>query len=132
MHLNGKMAAGALGVVTTLLVYSLLFNFLSPINLSFFADHFNNHSLFNGYDKTFVNNADWLVKQTYNALGNFGHGKHTLAVTFIYTFLYKRVKIHSKSSTRRHQSKALGQIIMICLLLSGDIIPVPVHTTPNQ
>ncbi len=39
----GKMAAGALGVVTTLLVYSLLFNFLSPINLSFFADHFNNH-----------------------------------------------------------------------------------------
>ncbi len=72
----GKMAAGALGVVTTLFVYSLLFNFLSPINLSFFADHFNNHSLFNGYETTFVNNADWLVKQTYNALGNFGHGKH--------------------------------------------------------
>ncbi len=79
----GKMAAGALGVVTALLVYSLLFNFLSPINFSFFADHFNNHSLFNKYEKTFVNNADWLVKQTYNALGNFGHGKHTLAVTFI-------------------------------------------------
>ncbi len=119
------MAAGALGVVTTLFVYSLLFNFLSPINLSFFADHFNNHSLFNGYEKTCVNNADWLVKQTYNALGNFGHGKHTLAVTFIYPSLYKRVKIHSKSSTRRHQSKALGQIIMICLLLSGDIHPCP-------
>ncbi len=119
------MVAGALGVVTTLLVYSLLFNFLSPINLSFFADHFNNHSLFNGYEKTFVNNADWLVKQTYNALGNFGHGKHTLAVTFIYPSLYKRVKIHSKSSTRRHQSKALGLIIMICLLLSGDIHPCP-------
>ncbi len=119
------MAAGALGVVTALLVYSLLFNFLSPINLSFFADHFNNHSLFNRYEKTFVNNADWLVKQTYNALGNFRHGKHTLAVTFIYPSLYKRVKIHSKSSTRRHQSKALGLIIMICLLLSGDIHPCP-------
>ncbi len=117
------MVAGALGVVTALLVYNLLFNFLSPINLSFFADHFNNHSLFNRYEKTFVNNADWLVKQTYNALGNLGHGKHTLAVTFIYPSLYKRVKIHSKSSTRRHQSEALGLIIMSCLLLSGDIHP---------
>ncbi len=121
------MAAGALGVVTTLLVYSLLFNFLrSPINLVFLRIILITiHSLFNGYDKTFFNNADWLVKQTYNALGNFGHGKHTLALTFIYPSLYKRVKIHSKSSTRRHQSKALGQIIMICLLLSGDIHPCP-------
>ncbi len=117
------MAAGALGVVTALLVYSLLFNFLSPINFSFFADHFNNHSLFNKYEKTFVNNADWLVKQTFNALGNFGHGKHTLAVTFIYPSLYKRVKIHSKSSTRRHQSKALVQVE-----LSFIVIPLHVGT----
>ncbi len=29
------MAAGALGAVTALLVYSLFFNFLSPINFSF-------------------------------------------------------------------------------------------------
>ncbi len=65
------MAAGALGVVTTLLVYSLLFNFLSPINLSFFADHFNNPSLFNGYDKTFVLNKHtmpWEISDMGNTL----------------------------------------------------------------
>jgi len=35
------------------------------------------------------------------------------------------VKKRSKSVTRRHQSEALGLIIMICLLLSGDIHPCP-------
>lgn len=83
------MAAGALGVVIALLVYSLLFNFRSPVNSIFLSDHFNNHSLHHVYEKTFVNNANRLAKQTHNASGNFGHGKHVLAITFIYTSLYK-------------------------------------------
>lgn len=80
--------------------------------------------------KIFVNNADWLIKQTYSALGNFGHGKHILAVTFIYPSLYTRVKKHSKSVTRHHQSEALGLIIMICSLLSGATLSLTGNSKP--
>lgn len=47
----------ALGVISAFLVYSLLFNFLSPVYLNFFASLASHYSPFNGYEKIFVNNA---------------------------------------------------------------------------
>lgn len=121
MH-DGMMAAGTAGVVTALLVYSLFFNLLCPVDFNLFAEHSANY---NAQSKKLVNIADRLIKQIHNISGNFGLGKHIVAVTFIFPFLHNRVKSQTKSSTRLYQNEALGLIIMICLLLSGDVHPCP-------
>ncbi len=64
-------------------------------------------------------------------MGNFGYGKHALALTFIYPSLYNRMKKHTKPPAMLRYSDAL--IIRICLLLSGDIHPCPgpLHVGPE-
>lgn len=117
------MVAGALGGATALLIYSLLINFLSPGYFISASIHTDDQSSFNRFEKILVNHSNRSTQQTNNVMGNFGHGKHVLVVTFIHPSLYKRVKKHSKPTTRLQQREAL--IITICLLLSGDIHPCP-------
>lgn len=117
-----KMAVGREGVVTALLIYGLLVIFLRPFNTNLFP---------NFYGKTYANNADLLSQKTNQAVGNFGYGKHALALTFICSSLYNRMTKHTKPPTMLQHSDAL--IITICLLLSGDIHPCPgkLHAGPE-
>ena len=98
------------GVVTAFLIYALLSNFLRPVDI-------------NPLQNIYANNADLLHQQTNQNHGNFGHGKHTRAVSLILPSLYNRLKKNTKPPTRLQQSNAL--FITICLLLSGDIHPCP-------
>lgn len=127
------MAAGRTGAITTLLVYGLFFNFVRPNNINSLKKPVGINPLpsFYRYGK-YANNADLLGQQTNNGMANFGYGKHTLTVRFIFPSLYKSVKKRRKTTTRLRHSDAL--IIMICLMLSGDIHPCPgpLHTNPGK
>lgn len=105
---------GVAGIAAALFAYALLTN-------NFFYTDTGQILNANNIKPTSVDTV------TIKATKHFGLGRYVLAATFIHPHLYSKVRKHTKSVLKPHQSLAL--IITICLLLSGDIHQCPGPTT---
>lgn len=82
------MAAGGRGVVTALLLYTLIVS-LIPSNVD--LKHADNKQQLIFYRKRSFSSLDLLYKQTNNNVKpSIGYGKYLVAMTFIYPHLYKQ------------------------------------------
>ncbi|XP_038566585.1 uncharacterized protein LOC119897093 [Micropterus salmoides] len=92
------MAAGMAGMVTALLLYTLILGFI-PSKVGLDLKHAENKQQLFSNGKIYFSSMDLtlLLKQTINNKPSIGYGKYLVAMTFIYPQLYKQLQKKKKN-----------------------------------